>query len=356
MRGIALAFAMILSAILPAAALAATCRLDVGEVVSTLPYFAKQMAAADGGGARSVAFAHKDDPRMVVVIGMSESKDDVGAFSRSDFVRRIEERAKDFSSTVRGRGFQPESSVFPYDPVAWRTVHMETVPGVGAARVSHMEIQITPDCLLVADAVAPDSINLTSRWSDMQMAIAGLREAASRFVVGSSFMRDKLVPTGLTALAGGILLPLAVIGILYALMGQMINLDPPETTTRIVLASSAAVTIGAAIFQRGVYLEGLLDQKFVDGGLLLIAIGVVSASGALMAQRGALLGLLFTLIGGITMAAAGYLDWTPDRNVTCAVAVTLVILGVCGLYAWSAASYAARLRRAGGGTRSPQQA
>jgi len=337
-----------------AGASAAGCGIRAADIAATSPYFSRFMhRVEDRSDERSVTFAHNDDPRMLVVFTVSPAAKRLTDVTRSDYVEAIEEQAQNFAIGVRMKGRWAEASVFPYDPVAWRTVHEQDVEGLGAARISHMEINLTPDCVFVADSVSPVSMNLRSRWVEVHQAVADLRETARRYVIPIAFVPERNVPSGWVAVLGGFGLPTIVVALLYLLMGQMRNLDPPETTTRIVLGCSALIAFGALVMQRNVYFVGLREtMTFVDNSLLLGGIGIASGIGSAMRQRGALIGLLSTLIGGISIGVATVFRWTPDQYVSGSVSGAFILLGISGFYAWSEASSAARLRRATEGRKS----
>jgi len=345
MRPLAIALAMLATALLPTAALAASCTLKVADVVSTSPYFAGNMRLAEAITDTSLSLIHNDDPRMAIIFTMG-APESVSGRSRSEYVTQMEDRAQELAIRNRTAGRQAEHAVFPYDPVGWRTLLEQKVVGIGDAMVAHQEVRITPDCLLVADVVAPNLVNLRSRMIGMVQAVAGIRDTAARYVVPEAWAPERTVPTGGKALGVGVAVPLLIVAILFALMKQMVNLDPPGSTVRIVQASAASISLGAAFVMRQAYFDGLPDLKYVDGGILLTLVALACLVGSLGGQRGTLVGLLSVLVGGLSIGLATFLGWTPDRFVTAVVAGSLLIVGLSGFYAWSEASSSARLRRA----------
>lgn len=172
----------------------------------------------------------------------------------------------------------------------------------------------------------------------MTAQVAGLRETAAPLAVADAWEPDDTTPTGIEALAGGFVSPIGVIGLIYLLLGQLRRLDPPGLNTRIVLGSCAVVATGAILFQMPAYREGMADIKYVDNLLLLGFVAATSLAGAILAQRGAILGLLSACVAGIAMSVASALRWTPDVNVSFVVGAALILMGGFGFYAWSEAS------------------
>lgn len=315
----------------------AACSLSVAQAIAGSPYFGTQMRQASQESDGSMTFRNVDDPRMIVSFTMVDAEP-LGHISRSDYVERLGEYGKFAVDRSRAQGRWAEKSVFPYDPVAWRTLEETTVEGVGPAFVGHMETRLTPACVLVADFISPASPNLRSRWTQMTSAVAGIRETASAIVVPEVWEKDDTTPVGITALAGGLVSPIGVIGLIYLLLGQLRRLDPPSAPTRTVLGSCAAVAIGAMAYQYPAYSAGFVEVKYVDNLLLHAFVAVTCLAGAFLAQRAALLGLLSAGVAGIVLSVASGLGWTPDVNVSFCVGAGLIFMGVVGFYAWSEAS------------------
>ena len=328
-----------LSAVLTLAAqpALASCSISVAQAIAGSPYFGTGMLPAGQGGDGSLTFRNADDPRMIVNFTMAAAEP-VGEVSRAEHVDRLEEYATFAVDRVRQQGRWAEKSIFPYDPVAWRTVEETTVDEVGPAFVGHMEIRLTPECILAADFISPASPNLRSRWTHMTSAVAGIRETAGALVVAETWERDDTTPVGITALAGGFVSPIGVIGLIYLLLGQLRRLDPPTRPTRTVLGSCAAVALGTLAYQYPAYVEGLDEMRYVDNLLLLGFVAVTCLAGAFLAQRAAVLGLLSACVSGIALSVASSLGWTPDVKVSFVIGAGLILMGVLGFYAWSEAS------------------
>lgn len=347
MRTIAIftaALISLMSGVVPT--LAATCGLRAAEVVGTSSYFASNMRIVEESPPNSISFAHKDDPRIAVVFTMGNQMEAVNGVSRTEHIERLENRLQEFAIGVRASGRWAEHSVYPYDPVAGRITYEQEVAGLGSAMVSKIQIMLSPDCLLTADFVSPNSPNLRSRWVGLHAAVADIRESARRYVVPVGWLPDRKIPSGFSSFLGGLVSPMIVILHLYFMMRQMTNLDPPSVAVRIVLGCSAIIALGAVAILRHPFMAGAQDHTFVDGGGLLLAIGLMSCVGAITAQRGTLIGLLGILIGGVALGVASAFQWTPDSYLTGALSGCLVLLGISGFYAWSEASSTARLRRA----------
>lgn len=346
MRTIAILAAALITSISAATpAFSGTCNLRTADVVGSSPFFASNMRQVEDPTPNSASFVHKDDPRIAVVFSMSNQVEDVTGISRSDYIEKLETKLQDFAIGVRTSGRWAEHSVYPYDPVAGRVTYEQDVDGLGHAMVSKMQIMFTPNCLLTADFVSPNSPNLRSRWVALHAAIAGIRDTAARYVVPGNWLPDRKVPSGFTSFLGGVVSPIGVLFLLYLMMSQMKNLDPPGVTVRIVMGCSAVIAIGAVALMRQSFLTGLQERTFVDGGMLLAILAFASGIGALNAQRATLVGLLSILIGGIALGVETAFRWTPDYYVTGVLSASFVLLGISGFYAWSEASSAARLKR-----------
>jgi len=328
MRTLALAIAMLASVLTPAAALAA-CQLKVPDVIATSPYFASDMRVMRQSPG-SVSLVHKEDPRIAAIFTLG-SPESLEGMSRSEYVAGLEMRAK---AAPPGAGRQTEHAVFPYDPVGWRTVREQDVPGIGHSIVAHQEIRMSPECLLVADLVTPSSPALIVRFKGLMTAVVGIRETAARYVVPEAWQPDPTAPSGMAALVGGVALPLSVVLMLFVIIRPMLNLDPPGSGPRILQACSGCVALVAAVVMRDAYILGFHDLRYVDGGLLLLLIAAMGAAGASTNQVATLLGLLMSVVGAISIGAATAFRWTPDPYVSGVTAGALLILGGAGFLLW----------------------
>jgi len=318
-------------------AYAASCRLTVEQTLSNTPYFGKGMVKTKQQSGDTATYSNVDDPRMIVNFTMTAAEP-VDGQSRAEYVHHLDEYAAFSVNRVKAQGRWAESAVFPYDPVAWRTIEETVVDGVGPAFAGHMEIRLTPDCVLSADFISPSSPNLRSRWSQMMTAVADIRDNAANVIQADKWQPDDTTPTGATALAGGFVSPVGVIGLIYLLLGQIRRLDPPGFSTRSVLASCAVLTGGCLAYQIPVYRETVSHFRYVDNLLLLSFVSLTCLAGALLAQRAAVLGLISALVAGIALSVASSFGWTPDVNISFVVGAGLILMGVFGFYAWSEAS------------------
>jgi hypothetical protein len=348
MRTIRIAFAALVASVTIASpAFAAVCGLTTASVVSTSPYFAQQMNPVVDPNPGSVSFVHKDDPRIAVVFTMGNQPEDFSNISRSDYIEKLDTKLQEFAIGVRSQGRWADHAVYPYDPVASRITYEQEVSGVGPALVSKMQFMLTPGCLMTADFVTPNSPNLRSRWVSLHAAVAGIRDTASaaRLVQPENWAPDRKAPTGMTSFLGGAVSPIAVLLLLYFVLRQMRNLDPPGVTVRIVMGCSAVISIGALVLMRDKFLLGVSEKTFADGGILLLMIALATAVGSFTAQRGTLVALLSILIGSIALGVESAFRWTPDLYVTGVLSASFLLLGISGFYAWSEASSSAQLRR-----------
>lgn len=326
---------MFLVSAYPAAA--ASCRITVGQALASSPYFGQGMSLTGAMKDDSATYSNVDDPRMIVTFTMTAAEP-VDGLSRAEYVRRLDEYATFAANRVKAQGHWADKAVFPYDPVAWRTLEETVVQGVGDAFAGHMEIRLTPDCVLSADFISPTSPNLRSRWSQMTAAVSDIRNRASNLTVADDWMPDDTTPTGITALAGGFVSPVGVIGLIYLLLGQIRRLDPPGMSTRVVLGSCAALAAGCLAYQVPAYREAFRELRYLDNALLLSFVALTCLAGALMAQRAAILGLLSASVAGIALSVASGFGWTPDVNVSFVTGAGLILMGVLGFYAWSEGS------------------
>jgi len=317
----------------------AACTMNPSDIVYKAPYFGTRMKPVEAHSREgSLVFSHVDDPRVIVNFTMA-SADPVGNVSRSEHVAELESYANTLVERAESEGRWAQRAIFPYDPVAWRIVEETTVEGVGEATVGHMEIRVTPRCILVADFISPSSVNLRQRWIQMATEIANIRDAASSVVVPERWKPEDTTPRGKVAILGGFLSPVVVTVILYMLLGNLRRLDPPAMTTRVILLSAAAVALGTVAYQHAFYQEALPQGKYIDNLFLLGGAGAAALVGSVvLVQQTALFGLVAASIAGFTFVAASLIGWTPDGVIGIAVGCSLMFMGGFGFYAWNQSS------------------
>lgn len=332
-RKLAIAAAFLVAATAQAAA---ACQLTPARVLAGAPFFGSYMEPTDDGPSGAATFVHPDDPRIIVSFTIA-SAEPVGPVSRGEYVKKIESYASFTVQRVRQQDRFADSSVYPLDPVAWRTIEAAEVEGVGPALVGHMEIRLTPQCVVVADFISPDSVTLRSRWQKVIAEVAAIRDIPG-LAVPEQWEREDTTPTGLAAIAGGFVPPVGVIGVLYLLLGQIRRFDPPSIYTRSVLGCCAVVALGSIAYHYGYYVEAWSEGRYVDNLLLLAFTGLACAAGAALEQRATTLGLISACVTGIALSVASALGWTPDEVTSFASGAALILMGVFGFFAWSEAS------------------
>lgn len=317
----------------------AMCSLSVSQILAKSPYFASRMIVDKDSSSESlVVYRHVDDPRVISSFSVVKA-DPVGMVSRSQHVTQLDEYAKFHVNKAVSQGRWAEKSVFPYDPVAWRVIEETSIDEVGSSLVGHMEIRMTPSCILVSDFISPSSQNLKSRWIQMVQEIASIRDYSSAHVVRNQWLPEDTTPRGLKGLAGGLLSPLAVIVIISTLMIRSRELDVPSSSTKLVLGSCAFLVFGAILYQYNEYTEAMLvefeNSKYWDSFFLLITVGVICLVGTISDQRFAMAGLISSGVGGFSLVVASSLRWTPDFYISLAVGIAMIVMGVLAIIAWN---------------------
>ncbi|MTH95482.1 hypothetical protein [Roseibium sp. RKSG952] len=317
----------------------AACELTPEHILRTSPYFSERMTASQDSTQYSVSYQHVDDPRIVATFSVSPAQP-VGEVSRSDYVSLLEEQSRNFVNGVVSRGRWADYSVYPFDPVATRIIEQDEVDRVGTALVGQMRVRMTPECLLTAYYLAPASMNLRSRWVELDTRISELRDRASFLTVPETWLPDDTTPVGGTALGIGFGVPVAVMALLFFLMGNMRDLDGPRVLTKTVMVCSGIVGIGVIAVQFQLYQEGLAELRYVDNFALLATLAILSFAGAFGGTPKSLFVFIASCVTGITLSINSYLDWTPVPAITSFAGVALILMGVFGFYVLSSGSIA----------------
>lgn len=333
MRAI-LALATMLSILIPGIASAApACNVPLDRIVQTSPYLNTSMEVYEKGQV-SMTLRHKDDPRIVASFSLEVPTSSVG-LSKSEYVAQYEKQFSAYAMEAQKANRAVETSSYPFEPLAWRIVESTTLPTVGKALEGRMFIRLAENCLVKASYIAPDTPNLMSHWKDLATAIADLRTTAAPFVLSTAFEREDTAPSGPLGLAVGYLAPLFVIGLLYHSMRHYSRLDPPSLSTKIVIGSMAAMSLGFAIHQREVFANGLPLLKYTDTLLMLTTCFVAAGVSLFLAQRAAIFALITGAVTGGSLLASTVIGWTLDPLATGAVGLSLLIVAVLGFLAWS---------------------
>lgn len=308
------------------------CNVPLQRIVQTSPYFAANMTVYEQGPA-SMTLRHKDDPRIIAAFTVDTPAPSVG-LSKSEYMSQYEKEVAKYAASVQGQNRQVETSFFPFEPLAWRVVESTTVSDAKSVE-GHMSIRLAENCLVKASYISPDTPNLQSRWKEMATAIADLRTTAAPFVLTTDFQREDTAPIGLLGLAVGFLAPLLVIGLLYQSMRHYSRLDAPSMSTKIVMGSTAFMSLGLVLQQRDVFINGLSILKYTDSFLLLMACAIACVCGIVLAQRAAVLALITGAVTGGSLLASSIIGWTLDPIATGAVGASILTISILGFFAWS---------------------
>lgn len=336
MKVILAAAALVLSFVQPALS---ACTIETQKILSNVPYFSTDMSVmkADGPMDGPVTYRHNDDARMVASFTMVQAPF-VGSVSRSQHVASLDAIAKAKMNLATSQGRWAEKSVFPYDPVAWRVVESTEISGVGKSLVGHMEIRVTPSCLMVADFVAPASENLKSRWVSMVENIAKIRDYSVSDVVADTWLPEDTTPTGIKGLLAGFISPMIVIALFSLALTRSRQLDQPSVYTKIVLGVCSVFAFGSLAYQFPAYQMSLSEEvvkmKHVDSLLMLLFIGTACLAGILKGYNYAIAGFTSAGIGGFALVVSSYLGWTPDPLIGLVIGGSLMSLGVLAFTAW----------------------
>lgn len=333
MRAI-LALAALLTIFAPGIASAVpACSVPLERIVQTSPYLDGSMGVYEKT-ASSITLRHKDDPRIIASFAVATPAPSVG-LSKREYMAQYEKELGALAATAQNENRQVETSFYPYEPLAWRIVESTTLTNVGKALEGRMYIRLAENCLIRASYISPDSPNLMSRWKDMATAIADLRTTASPFMLTTAFEREDTAPSGMLGLAVGWIAPLLVIGLLYQSLRHYSRLDMPSMNTKTVIGSMAAMSVGLAINQHAVFLNGLPLLKYTDALLMLTTCFAAAVASLFLAQKATLFALITGAVTGASLFASSLIGWTVDPISTGAVGLSLLLVSVLGFIAWS---------------------
>lgn len=318
----------------PAAMAAEACVGGLSDIVGTSPYVESKMLSVPSEHPGQLTFRHKDDARIILNFESKHSQS-VGGLSRGTYVKRLKEYAEGYTTRIKSEGRWAEASVFPYEPLAWRTVEETRIESVGDALVGHMEIRFSGDCTVVADFVSPSALTLRSRWNDMVIAIGELRTTAVPHMVMEKWEPEDTNPVGVPAIAGGFLAPLAVIFFVYMMMSSLLRFENPVLGVRAMIGSISLACAFALAFQARAFMDGIPELRYVDNLLLLAFAGGMAAAGALLGHRAGALALVTAAISGVALVVSAFYGWTPNPALNGAVGGILAALGIAGIYGWS---------------------
>jgi hypothetical protein len=327
---------VVIASLLVASAASASeaCKDSLQSIVATSPYIASNLMAVESSNPNQLTFRHRDDARMIANFEARKSYSNAG-YSRGRYVQLLKENADLYASKVKGAGRWAESAVFPFEPIGWRTVEETEIASVGDALVGHIEIRFGPDCTVVSDFVAPSSLALRSRWSDMVTAIGELRTTAVSHVVVEAWEPEDTNPVGMPAIAGGFVAPLAAMLVAYMMLSSLLRFDDPTVGVRAVIGGVAATSAAALIVQSTAFQEGFDALKYVDNMLLYAFTGVISAAGCILGYRAGSFALVASAVSGTALVVSALFGWTPSPILNGSVGGLLLLLGVGGVYLWS---------------------
>lgn len=316
------------------ASAADACRGELKEIVASSPYVAAHLVPVESSRDGVQTFRHRDDSRMIVSFEARKSQSNAG-HSRGTYVKALKASADTYVSKVKDQGRWAESAAFPYDPVGWLTVEETEIASVGDALVGHMELRFSSDCTVVADFVAPSSLALRTRWTDMVRALGDLRDTAAKHVVPEQWLAEDTSPVGVPAIAGGFIVPLAIMLLSYMVLSSLMRFDDPSVGVRAVIGGVAAVAAAALAIQSTAFVEGFHSLKFVDNLLLYGFTGVMAAVGCMLGYRAASFALVAASISGVALVISSLFGWTPSPVLNGSFGGLLIVMGAGGVYIWS---------------------
>lgn len=337
MKAFLVAVALLISVIQPAMA---ACTVETAKVLRHVPFFSKTMIIHEKDGNvndGTITYRHADDPRLIASFTMVQSSL-VGSVSRNQHVSSLDALAKARVNKIKSEGRWAEKSIFPYDPVAWRVVEETVIDGVGKALVGHMEMRVTPQCILVSDFIAPASDNLKSRWIEMVDYVAKIRDYSSAEFVYDTWLAEDTTPTGLKGILAGFGSPLLVIAVFSYVVYRSRQLDQPSLYTKIVLGVCGLISLGALLYQLPAYQaavqDNFVEMKHIDSLMMLLFIGGACITGIIRGYEWAIVGFTASGIGGFALVVSSYLGWTPDPVIGFVVGGALILLGLLAFAAW----------------------
>jgi hypothetical protein len=327
---------IVLASLLAASAAAADDGACVGQmkaVVSSSPYFSQEMVAQPSERQGQLTFRHKDDARVIASFETKASPP-IAGLSRSAYVGRLKEYADAYVAKVKDAGRWGESSVFPYEPMAWRTVEETAIPSVGDALVGHMEMRLSAQCTMITDFISPSSLTLRSRWSAMTGAVSDMRSTAAAQTTAEEWAPEDTNPVGIQALAAGFAVPLAVAVFVYLLLSRLIRFESPAFPVRAVIGGSALASLSALAFQSGAFTENVATGRFVDTLLLLLLSAGTSVAGAVLGHRAGTFAVVYSTVAGVSIAISASFGWTPAPSLNLVFGAAMAISGIAAGYLW----------------------
>jgi hypothetical protein len=298
------------------------------------------MTSVDASKPDQLTFRHRDDARMIVNFEGKKSSSIAGQ-SRGGYVQSLKESADAYAAKVRRDGRWAEASAYPYEPIGWRTVEETEISSVGDALVGHAEIRFSSDCTLVSDFVAPSSLALRSRWTDMVTAIGELRTSGAQYVSVEHWERDDTTPVGVPAIAGGFIAPIGVMLFVYMMLSSLLRFEDPNVGVRSVIGGVAVVSAASLALQSSAFASGFGSLKYVDNMLLYGFAGILAALGCILGYRAGLFALIAAMMSGIALVVSSLFGWTPSPILNGSIGGLLILLGIGGVYLWSMVEHGA---------------
>lgn len=327
---------VVLASLFAASAAAAddgACVDQMKAVLASAPYFSQEMLPHPSDRPGQITFKNKDDARVIVSFETKPSSP-IAGLSRSVYVGHMKEYADAYVAKVKAGGRWGESSVFPYEPMAWRTVEETAIPSVGDALVGHMEMRLSAQCTLVSDFISPSSLTLRSRWSAMTEAVSNVRSVAAAQTTAEEWAPEDTSPVGVQALAAGFAVPLAVAVFIYLLLANLLRFESPSFPVRAVVGGSSLASLSALAFQAGAFTEHVPQGRFVDTLLLLAVSAGASIAGAAMGHRAGTFAVVFATVAGVSLAISASFGWTPAPSLNLVFGAAMAVSGVAAGYLW----------------------
>jgi len=326
-----LAFLALALAGLPAQAQELCERYKVEQFVDAVPYFSTRMqraAAAPG----TVAYVHPDDSRINVTFRMQVAPDEAPS-TRMAYIRDLRERL-DREAAKAAPGTEVDKGVFPYDPISW-TLQSRTVDGETTDAAGSITVRVAPTCHLVAVWRVMEQPLLTTRIRELTMALEAVRTLSRAHMADQRFLPDSNVPTGARAVLFNLLIPvLASFALMFGLKSMQF-LGRPGPIPRVLAGAGAVASAAVLSLQMQDYLDGFVEQRFMDNaGLLFLLVGVLAPAAVLGNQKSVLSGFAVAACGGLALALATLLGWTPSSGPSASLAALLIGISLVGLRVW----------------------
>jgi hypothetical protein len=321
----------------PSLALASgNCSVPLERYIQTSPALTDQMTVI-GKTDSSLTLQANDDPRIIAEFTTSMPMPSTG-LSVNEYMSYYEGQVGKYAENVRNEKRDIETSFFPVEPLAWRTIEKSTLDSGEDVFQARMSIRFSETCLVDASFIGPDTPNLHAKWKNLVVNVAELRSSAQPFLLTTSFEKEDTSPKGATALFVGFVIPLVAIAVLYSALKQYSRLDPPSRNTKIVIGSIGILSLVLGLTNWHTLSNGLTVLKYTDLVALLTLCSTLSISALFLAQKAALASLVTGALTGTSLLASAFLGWTPDTLFFALFGAALLLISILGFIAWRRSS------------------